>query len=374
MRWPNAFSLAVVFLTVFGVAEGSRFHHSKCTKPLVRKEWRTLCKEEQLDYIRASLCLINKPGRSHRYFPGVTSRHDDFAASHINATGPPVGSIDIRNDLGLGKLFPGIHYNGVFLPWHRWFIWQHEQSLRNDCGYKGAHPYWDYSLDVAEAGAQLNKSPVFDGTYGFGGNGEGGTVPLPGPAQGGGGFGPNLGGCVVDGPFKHMTVHLGPDYEFQSASRCLHRNLQPELADVVLAWKGAVVPLLNQKTYAKFAFGVNVAPFNNTLPGIHVGGHICVGGTESNAWSSPEDPMFFMQHANLDRIWNLWQLKDNGKNLWDIDAPIFPNGTGVTKLDTVMYMGDYIAPPVEIKTVMDTLNRDGDGILCYEYENTAHEE
>ena len=33
-----------------------------------------------------------------------------------------------------------IHGTGNFLTWHRYFVWTYEQVLKNECGYKGAHP------------------------------------------------------------------------------------------------------------------------------------------------------------------------------------------------------------------------------------------
>jgi hypothetical protein len=33
-----------------------------------------------------------------------------------------------------------IHGNGLFLTWHRYFVWAYEQALRNECGYKGYQP------------------------------------------------------------------------------------------------------------------------------------------------------------------------------------------------------------------------------------------
>jgi tyrosinase len=161
----------------------------------------------------------------------------------------------------------------------RWILWEREQALRNECGYGGAQPYWDYSLDVAEAGRQFNQSPIFDAKFGFGGNGAGGSVPLPSLDDGGSGFGPDLGGCLVDGPFRNINATLGPNFAFALNSRCPRRNLQPEIADVSFGWNASVVPLLNVSTYAEFVDGVNVAPANPNLPGIHVAGHIAVGGT-----------------------------------------------------------------------------------------------
>jgi tyrosinase len=86
-----------------------------------------------------------------------------------------------------------------------------------------------------------------------------------------------------------------------------------------------------------------------------------------NLWSSANDPLFYLHHANLDRIWSIWQ-EQSSDNLYDMGGPIFPNGTGLTTLDYIMEMGQFMAPSLPIRTVMDTMNRNGRGILCYKYE------
>jgi tyrosinase len=47
--------------------------------------------------------------------------------------------------------------------------------------------------------------------------------------------------------------------------------------------------------------------------GAHAGVHIAIGGT-MNSSSSPVDPIFFLHHANLDRIWAEWQVKHRRSN------------------------------------------------------------
>lgn len=85
-----------------------------------------------------------------------------------------------------------------------------------------------------------------------------------------------------------------------------------------------------------------------------------------DTYSSPIDPLFWLHHAQLDRIWANWQEGAPGR-LSDIGGPLKPCwGTGETTLETVLWMG-YIAPSKPIASVMDTRNRDGSGILCYEY-------
>jgi len=47
--------------------------------------------------------------------------------------------------------------------------------------------------------------------------------------------------------------------------------------------------------------------------GSHAAVHIAIGGT-MNSPSSPADPIFFLHHANLDRIWSEWQVKNRRSN------------------------------------------------------------
>lgn len=50
-----------------------------------------------------------------------------------------------------------IHLTGNFLYWHRMFIWTFEQTLRNECGYQGYLPYWNY----AKTSEDLLNSPMY---------------------------------------------------------------------------------------------------------------------------------------------------------------------------------------------------------------------
>lgn len=86
-----------------------------------------LCRErmtiaERKDYIQAVQCLQTKHSKSDpAWAPAARTRYDDFVAIHVNQT-----------------MF--IHGNGLFLTWHRYFVWAYEQALRNECGYKGYQP------------------------------------------------------------------------------------------------------------------------------------------------------------------------------------------------------------------------------------------
>lgn len=88
----------------------------------IRRDWRTFSARQKKSYIKSVVCLQKLPSRSPaELVPGARSRYDDFVATHINQT-------------------LGIHYTGTFLAWHRNFIWNFEQALRNECGYTGDYP------------------------------------------------------------------------------------------------------------------------------------------------------------------------------------------------------------------------------------------
>lgn len=161
----------------------------------VRREWGSLSKPERKAYTDAVLCLQAKQAKTpSSLVPGAKSRFDDWVSTHINQT-------------------MTIHYTGTFLSWHRYFTWQYEQALRNECGYKGYQPYWNWAK-TAQSG--LEKSPIFDGSdSSMSGNGE--FIPNQGNVILGGNGLPEIpipagsgGGCVTSGPFKNMKVNLGP--------------------------------------------------------------------------------------------------------------------------------------------------------------------
>lgn len=51
-----------------------------------------------------------------------------------------------------------IHFTGLFLPWHRWYVYVFEQSLKNKCGYKGVSPYWDWTIGLQIFSSSYSKN------------------------------------------------------------------------------------------------------------------------------------------------------------------------------------------------------------------------
>lgn len=163
-----------------------------------------------------------------------------------------------------------IHFVGHFLPWHRYFTSVYENALRNECNYTGAQPYWDWTLDVSSTSAFL-ASPVFHPKFGFGGNGPyiagnaSDAFEVPGRTGG---------GCVKDGPFKNMTVRLGPQGSLDGTPRCLHRDFSPSFAARYLSLNQTQLTL-GQADYGWFDRVVEGQP-SFDASGIHGGGHVCL--------------------------------------------------------------------------------------------------
>lgn len=86
-----------------------------------------------------------------------------------------------------------------------------------------------------------------------------------------------------------------------------------------------------------------------------------------DVFSSPNDPLFWLHHCQMDRIWALWQSLDPRRQ-----NDMAGTSSRPTTLDTMLWMG-FNAPDVPIRAVMDTVNQGGDGILCYKYDVGAEE-
>ena len=137
---------------------------------------------ERKAYISAVQCMFKSPSQSDpALVPGAKNRYDDFVGNHINQTRT-------------------VHGTGNFLSFHRRYLYAYEKALREECGYSGSQPYWNwfaYQDDLA-------GSPLFDGSdTSMGGDGR--FVQHNGSVGGGGRIlfpSGNGGGCIASGPFK----------------------------------------------------------------------------------------------------------------------------------------------------------------------------
>ena len=119
-----------------------------------------------------------------------------------------------------------------------------------------------------------------------------------------------------------FTNHLGPGY-FTGTPHCLYRHVNDTVS--LMVSQPYVDECLAKPTYLTFWPCLETAP--------HVGGHGGVGGKMLDPIASPGDPLFYLHHTWLDKIWWEWQARDLPGRLADISgtnvaAP--PGGPGTT--------------------------------------------
>ncbi|KAH9214621.1 hypothetical protein DL95DRAFT_435895 [Leptodontidium sp. 2 PMI_412] len=369
---PQSFHLpdAVGLLAAKGLANLAVYQtkaHSKCTvkNAVKRREWGDLSSPDKKKYIAAVLCLQSKPSKTPASVaPGARSRYDDFVLVHINQT-------------------LTIHATGNFLSWHRYFVWAYETALREECGYKGYQPYWNWGRYASDP---IN-SPLFDGSdTSLSGNGlyyNHTGVPVTGAPPPFDVIPPGVGGgCVTTGPFKNMSVNLGPVFPSISGvppnpqfdglgynPRCLRRDINPHAAAVTATnytYKLITEPL-NADIY--WFQTVMQGQFADGKWGVHTGGHFTIGGDPGgDFFTSPNDPAFFLHHGMIDRVWWIWQTQDLPARLKAVSGTLTlfndPPSRNATLNDDVDL--GLIAPPVKLGSLLDTMGGLG-GEFCYVY-------
>ena len=82
--------------------------------------------------------------------------------------------------------------------------------------------------------------------------------------------------------------------------------------------------------------------FQTLLEGaVHGGTHNAVGGDMAGS-SSPADPLFWLHHANIDRLWAEWQVTHAGQDTGNPNEVLQPTpifGVKVSKTRTTVSMG-----------------------------------
>ncbi|TPX18286.1 uncharacterized protein E0L32_002795 [Thyridium curvatum] len=285
----------------------------------IRREWSDISPKEREEYIAAVKCLQSKsPRTASSKGPGVRSRFDDFVATHIEQT-------------------DYIHNTANFLSWHRYYVHAYEKALRDECGYAGFQPYWNwdrYAKDPA-------NSPLFNGNASsLGGNSVNG-------------------GCVQSGPFKDMSVNLGPGTSLGYNPRCLKRAISKQWAAQTTA--DHTISLITQSR--------DIVSFQDTMQsygGVHTGGHFTIGGDPGgDIHTSPGDPAFYLHHAMIDRVWWIWQMQDLSARLKAVGGTVVGSrGRSGSASDPINLgvNGDAITIG-DMLTTMGGLN----GELCYIY-------
>ncbi|GFN11514.1 tyrosinase family protein [Aspergillus tubingensis] len=286
-------TLALGVLTLCLLSSAAPTTQGRCTEEntMVRKEWSNLSPAERIAYTDAVTCLQNAPSRlNNSLYPGARNRYADFIAAHINYTFI-------------------VHLDAIFLPWHRGYVWLYESALRTECNYTGTQPYWDWPAYVSQPGGLAN-STIF--------NGAPDSLGSDGRAND---------SCVYKGPFSSyiapfpsfpqsiITDNIAnngsgtiPSWSFDYSPTCFQRGLN-DTALRVNNNASCIATLLSEPSIGDFQNYLST-PEGDAHFGPHGGGHVAMGGNGADLFTSPTDPVFFLHHAQVDRMWTLWQARD----------------------------------------------------------------
>ena len=173
----------------------------------------------------------------------------------------------------------------IFLPWHRWWLLQWENFLRQiDC--RLTVPYWDWSRVAAHWWRASDKTDIWNpGPHGLGGNGR--------P--------PDY--CVADGPFRKEVWNLTR----LATSTCLQRDFY--YTKPIVSTKAVVDRAIQMARFSDFESIVRTI--------FHADMHDWIGGTMFSPQAASNAPEIIPHHAFLDSIWSKWQAKgDHFKNVY----------------------------------------------------------
>jgi tyrosinase len=264
------------------------------------------------------------------------STYDLFVVWHVNAmmTLTPVkNNPEGRNAAHRGPVFP---------PWHRFMLRQLELNLQRVLGDQDfGLPYWDWAVD-GEGSAQDQLNSTLWTPDGIGGSG---TPITTGPFA----FDPNSPNSFV------VRIDTDSNGNLEQVNRGLERTLGQDTD--TLPNKTDTAKVVQVTPYDADSWNVSSAGFRNQLegwmpsaPGLHNRVHVWVGGDMSPA-SSPNDPVFFLNHCNVDRIWEAWmQNSQHGRvYLPDQNAPNTLKGHRVND-----QLSSLISPPTTPAAVLDS--------------------
>jgi hypothetical protein len=263
-----------------------------------RKNFKRLSDDEKKRFVEAVVKLKNQTLHDSVLMPGMMSRYDDYPMIHMNAM------------MGTNAW---AHGNSSFLPWHRELLYRFEKDLQA-IDPTVMIPYWDWTREQAAGDAGFPFRHDFIGVDGTDAQDDqvmrepGAPSPYPYP------FDP-------DGWAILMTDGPGEPNYLQRAfgERSTAPNL-PENDSVVTGVGSTFRQALAAGTYSTL---------RDRSEDHHNLVHRWVGGNMLDM-SSPNDPVFFMHHAQIDRMWSLWQYTHPATTAYVADAGGTPAGSALT--------------------------------------------
>ena len=258
-----------------------------------RKSFTDLSDSERDKFLEAVITLKHRIANPTSPANQQVSVYDQFVALHGAAMNL---SSSTRGNLDLG------HGNALFLPWHRQYLLDFEKALQT-VHADVSIPYWDWTKRQASR-TQLFQDdfmgliPVEQLSLASGYFAQ--LAPTPSPAWWPSGFV----GWQVRSEFQSPNWQSLPDNLVRSLIRAGGDTANLPTGRQI---KAIIDQVNDYNTFRIIIEHGNPEPF---VIRTHDSGHNWVGGHMATAFS-PLDPIFFMHHANVDRLWAEWQAVDS---------------------------------------------------------------
>lgn len=350
----------------------------------VRRSWKALTASERRELVQgfADLKRMLSPwpydslchGAWNPNDPITFNAYDYFVTAHINAFYFMKGMDQTM------PMFDTPHMGPQFLPWHREYLRRMEYALKQalvtrfGTRYQNfSLPYWDWLDDPREIfsendiGSANYASNAFIAAAGSTTTEAARTDPQPGSLAV---VKANLASaaCTLKtqtsaAEVKGLLSDLG--FRVNVYTNVLVSGGDPFSGNSLVCTGGSVAPRIVRRTAACIAPLPNAAAvaglsaltaydapdynrladeatsFRQNLEGftdqdatpvcaaggcrLHGQAHLWVGGEMSSGGGSPNDPIFFLHHANVDRLWALWQVQQcKAGSAVDACNPAFP--------------------------------------------------
>lgn len=277
----------------------------------VRKNQAALTTQEKQNFVDSVLTLK------------ANGTYDQFVQQH-------------RDSMMMSNMWA--HQGPAFLPWHREFLRRFELALQA-VNPTVDLPFWDWTVDNSIT------SSIWGSDF-MGGNGRpsDGRVMTGSFAFDNGNWNLN----VNDDPGQDLRRRLG-----QGASS-LPTAAQVNQCLAVTPYDSAP---WNISSNLNTSFRNRLEGWGSSQPQLHNRVHVWVGGSML-ASTSPNDPVFFLHHCNIDRLWAIWQSMhptegylpvSGGPSGHNLNDPMLPWGGSTTpasvlNISSLGYSYDNMSP------------------------------
>ena len=239
----------------------------------VRKNAASLTSDEWTRFLNAVVAL------KHTFAAGSSiSLYDQIVAIHI-------GVVQLIWGAGPGSGVDGAHGGPAFLSWHREYIRRFELALQT-IDSRVTLPYWNWGQgDLSETTTLFQNDRI-------------------GPMGSGGASGMEIAtGYFALNPNAFNPLGWSIRAELRPLGQAMQRN---QFLSTGPGWPdtGTVTNTLSQGQYHQFRPSLEQSPHHSLMHGRV--------GRDMAQMTSPNDPIFFLHHCQVDRIWAQWQQEHPG--------------------------------------------------------------